>query len=274
MKILHLSDTHYAQVIDDPELKVVLESQVSLVDKLQQILQHEDLSTFDFVMVTGDLVHEGTAEDYQQLDQLLKSVFAPLPIYYCLGNHDRKPVFYEGMQGEKRLDNFDYAFEWEDVQMIVLDSAKNHSHSGILDPSQIDWLKQTLKVSSFPKMIFLHHPIIGGPYFNKFTFEDPQPVLDLINSNQIIGVFTGHTHSPAINFASNTKQYTNYAMSFGLEKQRDGSQIFTNTCGYSVIEYRNYSELTVAPRIIQPAYTCYKSTSSEEMDSLNKSYEL
>lgn len=274
MKILHLSDTHYAKNIDDPELKNVLEAQISLEEKFNQVLRHENLDTFDLVMVTGDIVHEGTPEDYKTIKDLLETKFSPLPIYYCLGNHDRKPVFYQGMYEKENDANFDYDFETDDAHIIVLDTAKNYSHSGILDSSQLEWLASTIEKNDKPKMIFQHHPIIGGVYFDQFTMEEPNGVLNLVNNANVIGVFTGHTHSPAINFFEYVKQYTNYAMSFGLEKVKDGSQHFTDTCGYSVIEYYPNSELTVAPRIIQPQYRILKTTNPNQMKELNSTYEL
>lgn len=283
MKILQLSDTHYCQNINDPELEQVLIKQVPLHQKLDQICLQEDLASFDLVMVTGDIVHEGTAEDYQGVDKLLKEKFAPLPIYYAHGNHDRKPIFYQGgiaqewVQSDKVKDNsythFDYTFDYQGIQIIVLDSAKDYSHAGILEPDQITWLEEVTASNLLPKMVFLHHPIIGDPYFVNFTMEDQEPFLNWVEKHSVIGVFTGHTHSPAINIKGNLKQYTTYAVSFGLDKIKDGSQLFTNVTGYSVIEYDPTRGLTVAPRIIQPTYEVYKSTSLEEMDQLNKSYE-
>lgn len=75
MKILHLSDTHYTRNIDDPELKPVLDAQVPLEKKFNQILEHENLDTFDLVMVTGDIVHEGTPEDYRTIKNLIERTF-------------------------------------------------------------------------------------------------------------------------------------------------------------------------------------------------------
>ena len=274
MKILHLSDTHYTRDIDDPELKPVLDAQVPLEKKFNQILEQENLDTFDLVMVTGDIVHEGTLEDYRTIKNLIERTFSPLPIYFCLGNHDRKPVFYEGMTGESKDANYDYDFEMDHFHIIVLDTAKNYSHSGILDSTQIEWLERTMAKNNHKKLIFQHHPIIGGIYFDQFTMEEPDEVLHLLNNSNVIGVFTGHTHSPAINIYQDLKQYTTYAVSFGLEKVKDGTQHFTDTCGYSVIEYRDDSGLTVAPRIIQPVYKILKTTNPNQMKELNSTYEF
>ena len=104
--------------------------------------------------------------------------------------------------------------------------------------------------------------------------EEPDEVLHLLNNPNVVGVFTGHTHSPAINIYQHLKQYTTYAVSFGLEKVKDGTQHFTDTCGYSVIEYRDDSGLTVAPRIIQPAYKILKTTNPNQMKELNSTYEF
>ena len=273
MKILQISDTHFSHHIDDEGLVNVLLEQVSIEEKFQQILNHEDLETFDFMVVSGDIVHEGTPEDYKTINDMIKDTFDPLPVYYCLGNHDQKPVFYDGMVLIAGQGNYDHDMVYQDVHFVFMDTAKSQSHSGIYDADQLEWLSQTLDKNNLPKMIFQHHPILGGKYFEGFTIEDAQPVLDILANYPIIGIFTGHTHSPAVNQRGNVLQYTSYALSFGIEKQADGSQFFTDTCGYCVIEYDAIQGLTVAPRIIQPQYRVLKETNPQEMDVLNRSYE-
>lgn len=272
MKILLLSDSHFAQTINDPELKEVLAKQLPLADKLDRMIKQEDLSTYDFVVVCGDLVHEGTAQDYQLLEQLLREKLDPLQIYFVLGNHDRKNQFYQGILSKNLAGNYDYSFVYKDIHFIILDSAKAHTHSGELDPDQLAWLAEEFKQNDFPKVIFQHHPIFGSDYFENFVFLEPHPTMEVLKQAQILAVFTGHTHSPAVHVYQGIRQYTTYALSFGLEKLADKSQAFTNTCGYSIIEIDGQL-INFAPRMITPDYDIYKQTNPQEMQALNKSYE-
>lgn len=273
MKNLHLSDPHYASNITDPELKDVLLAQIPLSEKLDRIVNQEDLSTVDFVIVTGDLVHEGELSDYINVKKLLEEKFEDLPIYYTLGNHDKKELFYSGIQQESKKGNYDDDFIINGMHIIILDSSKAQSHKGLFTDEQLDKLKDTLALNDLPKMLFMHHPIFGGEYFSGFTMEEGDSVLKILKGHPILGVFTGHTHSPAINVSQGILQYTNYALSFGLEKLADGTQLFTNTCGYTMIEYSAEGELTLAPRVISPVYEVYKVTDPAEMTLLNQSYE-
>ncbi|MBG9979586.1 metallophosphoesterase [Facklamia sp. DSM 111018] len=273
MKFLHLSDTHFSLEYKDPELKMTLMAQRPLTEKLDIILQQENLPSIDFIIVTGDLVHDGVAEEYQKLNELLRDKFQNKTIYYTLGNHDDKQAFYEGIYSEAKSDCLDYDQVLDGFHFIFLDSSKPYSHSGILEDHQIEWLKACLAKNDHPKLIFMHHPVIGGHYFDQFTFEEPLPFLETLKPYDVRGVFTGHTHSPAVNFYHQVCQYTNYAMAFGLEKMSDYSQAFSNVNGYTMVEYTEASGLTIAPRMIQPDYQIYKITDPVQMSDLNKSYE-
>ncbi|WP_273478678.1 metallophosphoesterase [Ignavigranum ruoffiae] len=272
MKILLLSDTHFTHNVEDSELKEVLDKQIPLNEKLDQILKQENLSTYDFAVVCGDLVHEGTAEDYQSLKQMLQTKFDQLPLYFVLGNHDRKNQFYSGMFNKSSEDAYDYAMVYQDLHFIFLDSAKSHTHSGEFNDYQLAWLADELASNPLPKVIFQHHPIFGSEYFENFVFLEPNPIIDILQDHPVLAIFTGHTHSPAVHSLQGLFQYTTYALSFGIEKLADNSQAFTNTCGYSIIEIDNHI-VTFAPRIINPIYQVYKMTDPEEIKALNQSYE-
>lgn len=272
MKILMLSDTHYSSNPEDPELKDVLAGQIGLDEKLDRVLHQEDIGSFDFMVVAGDLVHESVADDYVALDALLKKKFGTLPIHYVLGNHDQKDQFHLGISRQRSSADLDYSLVTPEIHFLFLDSAKGHIHSGEFTDRQLAWLDQELKSNELPKVIFQHHPIFGSAYFENFVFEHPQPVMAILSQHQILGIFTGHTHSPATHVQAGMLQYTGYAMSFGIEKLADHSQDFTNTCGYTMITIED-TMVTVAPRIIEPAYTVYKSFSPTQMVELNASYE-
>lgn len=273
MKLLHLSDTHFTSQVTDPELAEVLKAQVSLSEKLDWILEQEDINELEAVIVTGDLVHEGAASDYILLEKLLAEKFTHKPLYYTLGNHDNKSAFYQGVLGQSLNSPYHYSFVLNGYHFVMIDSSKRHSHKGMVDSQDLQQIQAELEKNELPKLVFQHHPIFGSEYFAGFVFEDPQPLLDLLASYPILGIFTGHTHSPAWHTQDGLVQYTNYAISFGLEKVSDKSQLFTNTNGYSVIEV-NQENISVAPRLINPRYESYRRVDSQAMSDLNDSYEI
>ena len=57
----------------------------------------------DFVVFTGDLIHEGSDYDYELFDQIVNK-YINVPYYYTLGNHDSKEAFYRGIQKKSKND--------------------------------------------------------------------------------------------------------------------------------------------------------------------------
>lgn len=66
-------------------------------------------------MLTGDLVHEGTEEDYRYLRELIERERGGIPVIPVLGNHDFKQAFYRGYLGEERTAAIQPAMSWADT---------------------------------------------------------------------------------------------------------------------------------------------------------------
>ena len=55
------------------------------------MLEETDWDGVDFVVVTGDLVHEGVAQDYTYLNEILRNKIPQnVQLFYVLGNHDEE----------------------------------------------------------------------------------------------------------------------------------------------------------------------------------------
>ncbi|XKL32757.1 metallophosphoesterase [Lactiplantibacillus plantarum] len=52
----------------------------------------------DLIVFTGDLIHDGSADDYQRLHAIIHTMEAEFDCHVrvILGNHDRRAAFYEG----------------------------------------------------------------------------------------------------------------------------------------------------------------------------------
>ena len=61
----------------------------------------ENAGKLDFVLLTGDLVHEGGADEYRYLKMLLEEYFDGTPVCPVLGNHDRVAAFHEGYENSE-----------------------------------------------------------------------------------------------------------------------------------------------------------------------------
>jgi Icc protein len=113
------------------------------------------------IVMSGDLVDSGRAEEYTRLRDILAR--CDLPIYVVPGNHDRRgplravlpQAHFPGTRGER----LDYTIEASPLRLIALDSSKPRRSGGFLDDAALAWLNETLTdAPDRPTLLFMHHP--------------------------------------------------------------------------------------------------------------------
>lgn len=233
MKFLHISDIHFRRNYELDEFTSSFFKPKYYPEKqLEQLFLQIDMTTYDFVLITGDLVHEGEEEDYIQLKRLLADYLKGVPYFFCRGNHDIKEAFLNGMNVEGNEDN-DYiaCHQLNGLRIITLDSAQEGEHEGAISNRQFDTLKQYL-VNPAPKgtILLLHHPLAWEE--EAIQTKVPNEFVECIQKSDIIGIFVGHIHQNSVLPYGDTLQYMSEAISFGVDEYRDKS-IFTNRTGYS-----------------------------------------
>ena len=111
----------------------------------------------DVVLISGDLVNDGRAEQYAHLAELL----APLgsAVRLLPGNHDHVPTLRAAFPGQvhAREGRADGVLEGE-VRVVCLDSSRFPEPGGHLDPAQLAWLDATLRESPVAAVVVVHHP--------------------------------------------------------------------------------------------------------------------
>lgn len=257
MKILHLTDTHFTRSEDllqfPDEMVQIFKQQMSFEEKLHILTLLEDLGSFDFVVVTGDLVHECQEETYHAFFEIMKDCFGDVPVYYVTGNHDMNEAFLKARKESYDNHYVDYSFVKNDIHFIILDSSKAGETVGSFSVSQVNRLKNTLAENDLPKFIFLHHPLFGWKETDMYSIQNNQPVIDLLTQYNVLGLFTGHTHQLGIHVYQNLVQHTSYHFGFGINhKDVETVMEINDMTGYSVIEYDEKGILSIRPRLIQP----------------------
>jgi 3',5'-cyclic AMP phosphodiesterase CpdA len=153
-----------------------------------------------FVLHTGDLSHLAQADEFDTLDQALKTVKTE-KIFYVPGEHD---VLNDN--GKQYLDRFGkgtkgdgwYSFDSNGVHFIGLVNVVNTAEGGlgVLGNDQLDWLKNDLKdiSSSTPIVVFAHIPLWEVyPQWGWGTRDSAQ-ALSYLKRFGSVSVLNGHIH--------------------------------------------------------------------------------
>ncbi|WP_109483199.1 phosphodiesterase [Paraburkholderia sp. C35] len=158
----------------------------------------------DAIIMTGDLVDQGTREQYVHL----KSLLAPLaiPYYLLVGNHDSRDALREIFSEHKELHEHDefvqYAVDIGPLRVIALDSMVPGQSAGLLCDSRLAWLAEQLDAANGqPVIIALHHPpfVSGIGHMDELRL-DPASAKKLsmlvAQHPNVERVICGHVHRP------------------------------------------------------------------------------
>jgi 3',5'-cyclic AMP phosphodiesterase CpdA len=154
----------------------------------------------DFVLHTGDLTHLASADEFDTVDQLMKTVKTQ-QVLYVPGEHD-----VTGDEGRAYLDRFGkntkgqgwYSFDHSGVHFIGLVNVVNIQQNGLgaLGQDQLAWLQADLqdRSSETPIVIFAHIPLwMVYPEWGWGT-DDGAQALTYLKRFGSVTVLNGHIH--------------------------------------------------------------------------------
>jgi 3',5'-cyclic-AMP phosphodiesterase len=155
----------------------------------------------DIVLITGDLVDFGTAEEYGTLREALLELL--MPFYLVPGNHDDceqlRQAFADHYYLPKR-GRLHWTVETHPVRLIGLDSTIAGQHSGLLEPEQLEWLQTRLSEKpTRPTLVMLHHPPFpsGIGHMDRLGLVGAEELERVISRHdQVERVLCGHLHRP------------------------------------------------------------------------------
>ena len=190
VKILHITDTH---LYGDPTKCL---AGVNTERSLSRILQlaREEVLPVDLVLLTGDLVHDGSEDGYQRIKEHLDTLDAP--VYYLPGNHDQNKVLHDQLQSDHI--SMPAATIHGNWLITMLDSSIQGSDSGHLDADELAKLETTL--DNHPDkhvLVCLHHqPIpIGSGWMDRMVLNNPDEFFSILKQHSNVQlVLYGHVH--------------------------------------------------------------------------------
>jgi 3',5'-cyclic AMP phosphodiesterase CpdA len=198
MIIAQISDTHIA--LDTPDANRRLGdfertiADINALDPAPDVIVH-----------TGDVVHNGRADEYAEAVRILDN--AQVPVYVIPGNKDDRANLRAAFAPRGYLkpgsDFVAYAVEDYPVRLLAVDTLNTSSNRGDFCPERARRLVELIDADTTkPIAVFAHHPpfeVKVGP--DPLNFETPEMSErlreTLQHSDRVVALFGGHVHRPA-----------------------------------------------------------------------------
>jgi Icc protein len=195
MLIAQLTDTHIKTAGRLAYRRVDTAAMLAAaVDALRRLDPQPDL-----VVITGDLVDLGNAEEYARLRALLAPL--PQPLLVVPGNHDARDALRQAFAdgGYLPASGFlHYAVDDHPLRIIGLDTLIPGQGGGELCAERLAWLARTLAARpAAPTLILMHHPpfATGIGHMDRIGLRGRQAFAALLAQHpQVQRVLCGHLH--------------------------------------------------------------------------------
>ena len=156
--------------------------------------------TPSFILHTGDLSHLAQADEFDTLDQMLKSAKSD-KVFYVPGEHDvlnGDNKLYMERYGKGTKGDGWYSFDHNGVHFIGLVNVVNTSEGGLgaLGDTQLAWLQDDLKgrSASTPIVVFAHIPLWAVYPEWGWGTRDSEQALGYLKRFGSVTVLNGHIH--------------------------------------------------------------------------------
>lgn len=163
----------------------------------------------DLVLATGDLADHGDLPSYKRLKRIFERL--PMPVHFCMGNHDNREVFLKVFPQTPTADGFvQYTIDDLPLRIVTTDTLEVGRHGGGFCERRAAWLDARLtEGAGRPTLLVLHHPPIetGIEWMTIGPAEAWVARLSAVVSRhpQIVAIIAGHVHRPIISaFAGTT----------------------------------------------------------------------
>ncbi|MCB2077859.1 MAG: metallophosphoesterase [Novosphingobium sp.] len=195
MIIAQISDTHIALDTEDAGSRIRdFERTIADINSLDPAP--------DLIFHTGDIVHNGRADEYAEAVRILGK--AKVPVFVIPGNKDDRANLRAAFADKGYLDptspHIDYTVEDYPVRLIAVDTLHTGSNKGDFCEARARRLVEAIDAdTSRPIAVFAHHPpfmVQVGPV--GLNFETPEMMERLRRAMQrsprVVRAFCGHVH--------------------------------------------------------------------------------
>jgi Icc protein len=253
LKFIHLTDTH----MNAPQTTNMF-LKLQLADKVKRVFGHirDNAISPAFVVITGDLSHEGEVQDYEYIRTIVDegSSLLGVPVYVVLGNHDHRAPFREGFLKEEASEHpYYYSHNIQGVRLIGLNSQIKGHHHGEIDAEQLAWLEEALRTpAEYGTIVALHHPLLninGMP--SDHLLANREQLGALLEGTDVIGVVAGHVHTNNVGTYKGICNIAATGTAFAGEAAEDNQFKMVDFCGYNVISV--FEEGITVQTVVMPS---------------------
>jgi 3',5'-cyclic-AMP phosphodiesterase len=180
----------------------------------------------EFLLHTGDISHLSRPEEFDTVDQILKSASAK-DVFFVPGEHDvlnDDGKQYLARYGKTSKGNGWYSFEKKGVHFIGLVNVLNLKAGGLgtLGQEQLAWLQKDVKhlSKSAPVVVFAHIPLWSVYPEWGWGTDDSAQALSCLKKFGSVTVLNGHIHQTMQKVEGNVTFHT--AMSTAFPQPQPG----------------------------------------------------
>jgi len=174
----------------------------------------------EFMLHTGDISHLSKPEEFDTVDQILKSA-TPKDVFYVPGEHD--VLNDDGKQFLERYGKGSkgggwYSFDKKGVHFVGLVNVMNLKAGGLgtLGHDQLEWMEDDVKhlKSSTPIVVFAHIPLWSVYPEWGWGTEDSAQALAYLKKFGSVTVLNGHIHQTMQKVEGNVTFHTAASTAF------------------------------------------------------------
>ena len=214
---VQISDSHMGFSKDaNKDVIGTLEAAVAQINALPQAPS--------FLIHTGDISHLSKPEEFDTVDQILKTVRTG-EMFFVPGEHDMltdNGALYLQRYGKRSKGQGWYSFDHKGVHFVALVNVVNMKAGGlgVLGDEQLEWLEGDLKghTSSTPVVVFAHIPLWSVYPEWGWGTEDSARALGYLRRFGSVTVLNGHIHQTMQKVEGNVVFHTATSTAFPQPK--------------------------------------------------------
>lgn len=192
-KVLQITDTHlFANKLEQLQGHCTYKNLCKVVDHIRT-----NVSDFDFVLLTGDISQDGSAESYEHAATVLHQL--ERPVFWIAGNHDHLETVRLVFGKYPRLHELTSLISqtWD---FHALNTCRSGTDAGYVAPSDLAKLSDAIDLSATHAkrvaVVMHHHPVpVETPLVDDCGLQENDALVRLLREKEVIElVLCGHVH--------------------------------------------------------------------------------